>query len=67
MITWPVLVFHRIVSSQTEGSASINFAAHYEGFDVRTNFNVYSLDTETGAHEVIREGWRDQPGTGAPA
>jgi hypothetical protein len=61
MLSWPVEVFHRIVSCEREGSASLNFAAHYEGFDIRTNFSIYDLDTDTGEYRVIREGFRDQP------
>ena len=63
MLVWPVGVFHRIISSAETGSASVNLAVHYAGFDMRTNFNVYDLDTRTGQYRVIREGHRDQPGT----
>jgi len=59
MLVWPRGVFHRI-QSREEGSAAINFAVHYEGIDMRTNFNIYDLDTETGRFRVIREGYRDQ-------
>ena len=59
MLVWPCKVFHRIVSGP-EGSASLNFAVHYDGFDLRTNFNIYDLDLATGAYRVIREGFRDQ-------
>lgn len=59
MLVWPRGVFHRILSGE-EGSAAINFAVHYEGIDIRTNFNIYDLDTETGRFRVIREGYRDQ-------
>lgn len=62
MLTWPRNVFHRIASCPKEGSASINLAAHFEGFDIRTNFNVYDLDCASGAHHVVREGHLDQPG-----
>ncbi len=61
MLVWPVGVFHRIVSDEETGSASINFAVHLEGFDIRTNFSIYDVNTETGEYRVIREGWRDQP------
>jgi hypothetical protein len=61
MLVWPRHVFHRIVSCPKEGSASINLAAHFEGFDIRTNFNVYDLDPFTGAYRVVREGYLDQP------
>jgi len=60
MLVWPRGVFHRI-ESLDEGSASINFAVHYEGIDIRTNFNIYDLDLETGRSRVIRKGFKDQP------
>ena len=60
MLVWPCGVFHRIVSSPEEGSSSVNFAVRYEGFDIRTNFNIYDLDTESGKCEVIRAGHLDQ-------
>jgi len=63
MLVWPRRVFHRIESCPKEGSASINLAAHFEGFDIRTNFNVYDLDAETGAFRLVREGHLDQPGS----
>ena len=59
LLVWPRGVFHRIKSGD-EGSASINLATHYEGIDMRTNFNIYDLDTETGKFKVIREGHLDQ-------
>ncbi len=59
MLVWPRGVFHRIRSGE-EGSASLNFAVHYPGIDMRTNFNIYDLDPETGAFETIREGHLDQ-------
>ena len=31
-----------------------------EGFDIKTNFNIYELDTETGKFEVARIGSKDQ-------
>jgi len=52
-------IFHRIVSGE-EGSASLNFAVHYAGIDMRTNFNIYSLQQETGEFAVLREGYLDQ-------
>lgn len=55
----PTHVFHRIKSGE-EGSASINLAVHYEGFDVRSNFDIYDLNTETGEYQVIRKGYEDQ-------
>ena len=60
MLIWPCNVFHRVTSCEINGSASLNFAAHFDGFNVRTNFNIYDLDTETGEARVIREGHLDQ-------
>ena len=60
LLVWPRGVFHRIKSGE-DGSASVNLATHYEGIDMRTNFNIYDLDTETGKSRVIREGHLDQP------
>ncbi|MEJ2587374.1 MAG: hypothetical protein P8165_07280 [Deltaproteobacteria bacterium] len=59
MLVWPRNVFHRIQSGE-EGSASMNFAVHYEGFSIRTNFNIYGLDVDTGKFEVVRYGHEDQ-------
>ena len=60
MLVWPCRVFHRVCSDE-KGSASLNFAVHYPGFDLRTNFNVYDLDPSTGHYQVIRQGHLDQP------
>jgi hypothetical protein len=59
MLVWPRGVFHRIRSGR-EGSASLNFAVHHAGIDMRTNFNIYALDTESGKFSVLREGHIDQ-------
>jgi len=59
VLVWPRGVFHRIRSGDA-GSASVNFAQHYKGFDLRTNFSIYKVDTQTGQFEVIREGHLDQ-------
>ncbi|MBN2259899.1 MAG: hypothetical protein JW702_05120 [Clostridiales bacterium] len=59
VLVWPKGVFHRIVSDK-EGSASLNLATHYEGFDIKTNFSIYDLNTETGEYKVIRKGEMDQ-------
>ncbi|TAN41634.1 MAG: hypothetical protein EPN25_04560 [Nitrospirae bacterium] len=59
IFSWPRRVFHR-VRSFDEGSASINLAVHREGFDIKTNFNIYDLDISTGKFRVIREGHVDQ-------
>lgn len=59
MLVWPKGVFHRITSGQ-EGSASINLAIHYDGWNVQNNFNIYDVDTMTGNYRTIREGFKDQ-------
>ena len=64
MLVWPRGVFHRIRSDEQTGSASINFAVHYPGFDIDTNFSIYDLNTETGEFTIIREGKADQPQQG---
>ncbi len=61
MLSWPTLVFHRIISSPELGSASINLAVRSPGFDIRTNFSIYDLDPASGQYRVIREGQEDQP------
>jgi hypothetical protein len=58
-LVWPRGVFHRVLSGKL-GSASLNLATHYEGFDISTNFNVYDLDPETGRFECVRAGHLDQ-------
>ncbi|GAB4284010.1 MAG: hypothetical protein Kow0029_30390 [Candidatus Rifleibacteriota bacterium] len=63
MLVWPTNVFHRIRSCPELGSASVNFAVRGEGFNIRTNFNIYDLNLETGEYKVIREGHLDQPST----
>lgn len=59
MLVWATNVFHRIVSD-SEGSASINFAVHRKGFDLKTNFNIYDVNTKTGKYTLLREGFKDQ-------
>lgn len=59
VLTWPPYVFHRIESKEL-GSASINFAQRNSDFDIKDNFNIYDLNTETGEYSVIREGFKDQ-------
>jgi hypothetical protein len=61
MLVWPRGVFHRIESDKQTGSASLNFAVRYAGFDLRTNFDVYDLDLASGDHRVVRAGYLDQP------
>ena len=58
MLVWPRGVFHRIRTGE-DGSASLNFALHYEGFDIQTNFNIYDLNTASGRFKTIREGHED--------
>lgn len=60
MLVWPAGIFHRIISG-SEGSISVNFATRHPEFDIKTNFNIYDLDTETGIYEIIRNGYEDQP------
>jgi len=60
MIVWPAGIFHRIISG-SEGSISINLSTRTSKFDLANNFNIYDLDTKTGAYKVIRDGALDQP------
>ena len=59
VLTWLEKVFHRITSGEN-GSASLNFAVRKEGFDIKTNFDIYDLDIYTGKFRILREGYRDQ-------
>ena len=59
MLVWPKGVFHRIRSGEN-GSASINFAVRGNDFDIKTNFNIYDLNPNTGEYKVIRDGHLDQ-------
>jgi len=59
MLVWPRGVFHRIESLE-QGSCVVNFAVHHDGIDMKTNFNIYDLDLETGRFKVIRKGIEDQ-------
>ena len=61
MLVWPRGVFHRIRSDAKVGSASLNFALRYEGFDIHTNINIYDLNAKTGSYTLIRAGYLDQP------
>jgi hypothetical protein len=61
MLTWHLNVFHRVQSDEKLGSASLNIAVRYGGFDIDTNFSIYDLNLETGGSRVIREGRLDQP------
>lgn len=60
ILRWKAGVFHRIVSSPVHGSASINFAKRYDGFDIRHEFDIYELDSSSGEFGVIRDGYLDQ-------
>lgn len=59
MLSWPTDTFHRITSGDG-GSYSLNFAVREEGFDIKTNFNIFELDSESGDFKVVREGFKDQ-------
>jgi len=59
ILHWDTHVFHRVKSGEA-GSKNINFASHEAGFDIKTNFNIYDLDTESGRFTVVREGHLDQ-------
>ena len=59
MLVWPRYVFHRVESFE-DGSASLNFAVHYDGLDMETNFNIYDVDTKTGEVKLLRKGIEDQ-------
>lgn len=59
LLGWGTHVFHRVVSPG--GSISINFARHFEGFNIKDNFNIYELNLETGEYNTVREGHLDQP------
>lgn len=52
-------IFHRVTSGKS-GSSSINFAKHFENFDLNSNFHIYDLNLETCEFTIIREGFKDQ-------
>lgn len=58
IIGWPTHVFHR--PNSPNGSVSIFITRHTADFDFSSEFNIYSLDMETGEHELIRAGHLDQ-------
>jgi hypothetical protein len=62
MLSWSTNVFHRIRSSEEKGSASINLAVRRPWFDLKTEFNIYDLDTASGTSLIVREGHLDQTG-----
>lgn len=59
LLGWGAGVFHRVQSPG--GSISLNFARHFDGFNLDTNFNIYDLDTGTGEYTAVRIGKSDQP------
>ena len=59
ILGWEPYVFHRVHSPL--GSVSTNYASRLPGFEIDTNFNIYQLDTETGAYKTARLGALDQP------
>lgn len=59
MLVWPPNVFHRVESKEI-GSASLNFAYREEGFNIKDNFSIYSLNEKTGEYKVVRDGFEDQ-------
>lgn len=59
ILRWETNVFHRVHTGK-EGSASVNLAVRLEGIDMKTNFNIYKLDTEKNTFEIIRKGFEDQ-------
>ena len=63
MIVWPAGIFHRIISG-SEGSISINISTRTDKFNIKDNFNIYDLDTNTGEYNVIKKGSEDQPDFG---
>lgn len=60
MVVWPAGIFHRIISG-IEGSISVNFSSRTKDFDIKDNFNIYNLSTNTGDYQLLREGIEDQP------
>lgn len=51
-------VFHRVHSPQW--SISLNLAQHLDGFDIKTNFNIYNLNLNTCKTSLLREWHLDQ-------
>lgn len=51
-------VFHRVYSPK--GSTSINLAQHIDWFDIKTNFNIYDLNTQTNNVSLLRKWQLDQ-------
>ena len=63
MVVWPAGIFHRIISG-VEGSISVNLSTRTEKFDIKDNFNIYNLCTNTGEYTLLKEGYEDQPDFG---
>jgi hypothetical protein len=59
LLMWPRRVFHRITSGEA-GSVSLNFAVRDPDCDMKTNFNIYGLDTGQGTFTLVRAGYLDQ-------
>jgi hypothetical protein len=59
ILGWPPYVFHRVHSP--EGSISTNYASRMADFSIETNFNIYTLNPETGEFSLARLGALDQP------
>jgi hypothetical protein len=59
ILNFPCGVFHRIVSSDRDGSISMNFAIHDAKFDLDDNFNIYDLNPDTGEYIMLRPGSKD--------
>jgi hypothetical protein len=59
ILNFPRGVFHRIISSEHDGSISLNFAIHDEKFDLDDNFNIYDLNQGTGEYILLRPGSED--------
>lgn len=59
ILGWEAYVFHRVHSP--EGSISTNYARRDAHFDIKTNFNIYHLDINTGEYQIARFGALDQP------
>ncbi|MBF0538336.1 MAG: hypothetical protein HQL03_08810 [Nitrospirae bacterium] len=59
MLAWQPGVFHRVYSA-AEGSLSLNFAIHHEGFSLEDNFDIYEVDVVSATFRVVRHGHADQ-------
>ncbi|KJU85090.1 hypothetical protein MBAV_002716, partial [Candidatus Magnetobacterium bavaricum] len=59
MLAWSPGVFHRVCSG-AEGSLSLNFAIHHDGFSLEDNFDIYEVDVAGATCRVVRHGYADQ-------